>query len=74
MIDFGIASSVQGDMTSVYKDVFTGTLNYMSPEAVNYVQCPTGPNAGYRVSIYYSFFFYFLDVIRNVYVKFLYLH
>ncbi|XP_075227532.1 dual specificity protein kinase monopolar spindle 1 [Lycorma delicatula] len=34
LIDFGIASSLQGDMTSVLKDVTTGTWNYMSPEAI----------------------------------------
>ncbi|XP_054272007.1 uncharacterized protein LOC128992454 [Macrosteles quadrilineatus] len=33
LIDFGIASS-QGDMTSVVKEVTTGTWNYMSPEAI----------------------------------------
>lgn len=34
LIDFGIASSLQDDMTSVLKDVTTGTFNYMSPEAI----------------------------------------
>lgn len=34
LIDFGIASSLQGDQTSVYKDIASGTLNYMSPESV----------------------------------------
>uniref|UniRef100_A0A8D8TY96 Dual specificity protein kinase Ttk n=2 Tax=Cacopsylla melanoneura TaxID=428564 RepID=A0A8D8TY96_9HEMI len=34
IIDFGIASSLQEDMTSVYKDTAAGTLNYMSPEAI----------------------------------------
>lgn len=33
LIDFGIASSLQGDMTSVHKEMTTGTWNYMSPEA-----------------------------------------
>uniref|UniRef100_A0A1B6C184 Protein kinase domain-containing protein n=1 Tax=Clastoptera arizonana TaxID=38151 RepID=A0A1B6C184_9HEMI len=33
LIDFGIASSIQGDMTSVQKESTTGTWNYMSPEA-----------------------------------------
>lgn len=51
LIDFGIASSIQGDMTSVYKDVFCGTLNYMSPEAVKCVQCPSG-SAGYKVGLF----------------------
>ncbi|KAL1138952.1 hypothetical protein AAG570_009014 [Ranatra chinensis] len=34
LIDFGIASSLQGDMTSVLKQNSTGTSNYISPEAV----------------------------------------
>ncbi|KAE8747124.1 hypothetical protein FOCC_FOCC006122 [Frankliniella occidentalis] len=34
LIDFGIASSVQEDMTSVVKDNLTGTYNYISPEAL----------------------------------------
>ncbi|KAK9511630.1 hypothetical protein O3M35_000252 [Rhynocoris fuscipes] len=34
LIDFGIASSIQGDMTSVEKDVIRGTYNYISPEAI----------------------------------------
>ncbi|KAF4528550.1 hypothetical protein B566_EDAN017089 [Ephemera danica] len=34
LIDFGIASSVQSDMTSVVRESPAGTLNYMSPEAV----------------------------------------
>uniref|UniRef100_T1HSQ9 Protein kinase domain-containing protein n=1 Tax=Rhodnius prolixus TaxID=13249 RepID=T1HSQ9_RHOPR len=35
LIDFGIASSLQGDMTSVEKDVIRGTFNYISPEAIS---------------------------------------
>ena len=34
LIDFGIASSVQSDMTSVMKDTQMGTFNFMSPEAI----------------------------------------
>jgi len=34
LIDFGIASKIHGDMTSVLKDVTTGTWNYMSPECI----------------------------------------
>lgn len=35
LIDFGIASSIQEDMTSVIKDSQSGTFNYMSPESLN---------------------------------------
>ncbi|XP_076626372.1 dual specificity protein kinase monopolar spindle 1 isoform X2 [Colletes latitarsis] len=34
LIDFGIASSMNGDMTSVIKNCPIGTLNYISPEAL----------------------------------------
>ncbi|KAI4461387.1 mixed lineage protein kinase [Holotrichia oblita] len=34
LIDFGIASSLQNDMTSVVKNVQIGSLNYISPEAL----------------------------------------
>jgi serine/threonine-protein kinase TTK/MPS1 len=45
LIDFGIANSVPTDQTSILKDTPTGTLNYMSPEAV---QMQKGMN-GYKV-------------------------
>lgn len=35
LIDFGISRTVQSDMTSVIKNVCEGSLNYMSPEALN---------------------------------------
>ncbi|CAH1117970.1 unnamed protein product [Phaedon cochleariae] len=42
LIDFGIASSVQNDETSVIKTRSEGSCNYISPEALN---CDTsGPN------------------------------
>nr|CAB3267352.1 dual specificity protein kinase TTK-like [Phallusia mammillata] len=34
LIDFGIANSIQSDVTSVFKDTMVGTLNYMAPEAI----------------------------------------
>lgn len=34
LIDFGIASSMHGDKTSVIKDSQMGTFNFMSPEAI----------------------------------------
>jgi len=41
LIDFGIASAVQSDKTSVIKDSQMGTFNFMSPEAIQDVA--TGP-------------------------------
>ncbi|XP_067094407.1 dual specificity protein kinase Ttk [Osmerus mordax] len=34
LIDFGIANSIQPDVTSIMKDSQVGTLNYMPPEAI----------------------------------------
>ncbi|XP_022188642.2 dual specificity protein kinase TTK [Nilaparvata lugens] len=47
LIDFGIASSLSGDMTSVLLEVTFGTLNYISPEAI-----PNGHASkhGYKIS------------------------
>lgn len=64
LIDFGIASSIQGDMTSVCKDSFCGTLNYMSPEATSYIRYPSG-TTGYKVSI----FLFSMDVLSSVAAK-----
>ncbi|XP_045107535.1 dual specificity protein kinase TTK-like [Portunus trituberculatus] len=38
LIDFGIASSVPKDMTSVVKDSQAGTFNYMSPESLQDIE------------------------------------
>ena len=34
LIDFGIASAIQQERTSVTRDQQIGTVNYMSPEAI----------------------------------------
>ena len=44
LIDFGIASSVQSDKTSVVKDTQLGTFNFMSPEAIQ--DLSTGDEGG----------------------------
>ncbi len=35
LIDFGIANSIEGEHTSVERDLRYGTINYMAPEAVD---------------------------------------
>ncbi|XP_056635582.1 dual specificity protein kinase Ttk [Diorhabda sublineata] len=44
LIDFGIASSVQTDMTSVIKTIPEGSCNYMSPEALRNDTSSPGKN------------------------------
>uniref|UniRef100_A0AC34GXQ7 Protein kinase domain-containing protein n=1 Tax=Panagrolaimus sp. ES5 TaxID=591445 RepID=A0AC34GXQ7_9BILA len=36
LIDFGIASAIPTDLTSIVKDCQAGTLNYMSPESIQH--------------------------------------
>ncbi|XP_057327742.1 uncharacterized protein LOC130669079 [Microplitis mediator] len=50
LIDFGIASTVHGDMTSVVKNVTVGTLNYISPEALMDVDDTSNQNSKYKIS------------------------
>jgi serine/threonine protein kinase len=50
LIDFGIASSVQSDMTSVFKDAQAGTFNYMSPEAIQATHSTSGNQPGFKVT------------------------
>ena len=40
LIDFGIASSVQSDKTSVMIDNQMGTFNFMSPESIQVTLTP----------------------------------
>jgi serine/threonine-protein kinase TTK/MPS1 len=51
LIDFGIASSIQSGMTSVFRDVPTGTINYMSPEAIARTHSTDGNKSGYKVRV-----------------------
>lgn len=34
LIDFGIAKAIENDTTNIVRDATTGTINYMSPEAI----------------------------------------
>ncbi|KAJ3319174.1 Dual-specificity kinase, spindle pole body (SPB) duplication and spindle checkpoint function [Boothiomyces sp. JEL0866] len=38
LIDFGIAKAIPNDTTNIQREHQTGTLNYMAPEAINYVE------------------------------------
>ncbi|KAI8896200.1 kinase-like domain-containing protein [Globomyces pollinis-pini] len=38
LIDFGIAKAIPNDTTNIQRDHQTGTINYMAPEAINYVE------------------------------------
>ncbi|XP_077505015.1 dual specificity protein kinase monopolar spindle 1 isoform X2 [Amblyomma americanum] len=42
LIDFGIASTTQADVTSVFKESPMGTLNFMSPESLQLVDHEAG--------------------------------
>ena len=42
LIDFGIASSIQSDKTSIITDNAQGTFNYMSPESIQDLSGPQG--------------------------------
>ncbi|TPX33476.1 hypothetical protein SmJEL517_g03637 [Synchytrium microbalum] len=42
LIDFGIAKHIPNDTTNIHRDHQTGTLNYMSPEAITYVDSGPG--------------------------------
>eukprot|EP00092_Neocalanus_flemingeri_P001015 GFUD01001083.1.p1 GENE.GFUD01001083.1~~GFUD01001083.1.p1 ORF type:complete len:775 (-),score=244.53 GFUD01001083.1:238-2484(-) len=48
LIDFGIASSVQSDKTSVFIDNQMGTFNFMSPESIQDLNGPQFDNMGIR--------------------------
>lgn len=48
LIDFGIASSVQSDKTSVLIDNQMGTFNFMSPESIQDLNGPQFDNRGIR--------------------------
>lgn len=51
LIDFGIASSIQSDMTSVLKDAQAGTFNYMSPEAIQATHSTDGNQSRFKVTM-----------------------
>lgn len=58
LIDFGISCSIQNDMTSAIKTDCEGSLNYMSPEALQSCKSgdPKSPSFGktqYKVIIFF---------------------
>lgn len=50
LIDFGIASTLNADMTSVVKNTTVGTLNYISPEALMNVDESPSQNSKYKIN------------------------
>jgi len=48
LIDFGIASAVKSDQTSIVKDTQMGTFNFMSPEAIQDLSGPQFDGEGNR--------------------------
>ncbi len=38
LIDFGIAKAIPNDTTNIHRDHQTGTVNYMAPEAITFVE------------------------------------
>lgn len=54
LIDFGIASNIPSNKTSIVKDVQIGTLNYMSPEAISGFYTSDDGSQLYKVFFYYN--------------------
>ncbi|RKO93224.1 kinase-like domain-containing protein [Blyttiomyces helicus] len=42
LIDFGIAKAIPNDTTNIHRDYQTGTINYMAPEAITFVDAVAG--------------------------------
>ncbi|XP_026479032.1 dual specificity protein kinase TTK-like [Ctenocephalides felis] len=55
LIDFGIASTIGSDCTSIIKHVQTGTFNYMSPEALHDSSSVDMQNSGKMPNIKISY-------------------
>jgi serine/threonine protein kinase len=65
LIDFGIASSVQSDMTSVFKDAQAGTFNYMSPESIQATHSTNGNQSGFKVTTCLAHYL-FIDLFTEI--------
>jgi serine/threonine-protein kinase TTK/MPS1 len=62
LIDFGIAKAIESqDTTNIYRDNLTGTISYMSPEALDIITNANGRETKCgRVSLYVSFAVYMI--------------
>jgi serine/threonine-protein kinase TTK/MPS1 len=49
LIDFGIASNINSDMTSVVKNCPIGTINYISPEALMDINAGVNDSPNHKV-------------------------
>lgn len=47
LIDFGIAKAIPNDTTNVHREHQTGTVNYMAPETIMFVEQPQSSNEQY---------------------------
>ncbi|KAI9091726.1 kinase-like domain-containing protein [Phlyctochytrium arcticum] len=51
LIDFGIAKSIPNDTTNIRRDYQTGTINYMAPEAIEFVEMQGGQQPQHYVKL-----------------------
>lgn len=69
LIDFGIASSISAENTSVFKESQTGTLNYISPEALLDANTQSDSGGKYKVRISHQTFSMSFTTTKSNYCK-----